>query len=101
MNIEISYAILYSIVIITLILTITRKMSMGIGIVGIGLGLGIAYILAPYMSIVIEPLGQALFYGATWTIPAYLGAGHLITLLGLVGMAVYNLLSSGGKIIWA
>jgi hypothetical protein len=101
MNIEISYMILFASIIIVGILTITRKMSMGIGIAGIGSGLLIAWLLSPYMAIVIEPVGQFLFYGGDLTLSAMLGIGHLASLIVMTGMAGYNLMSSGGKIIWA
>lgn len=101
MNIEISYAILFASIAIIAILTVTRKMSMGIGIVGIALGFAISLILAPYMTMVITPVGQALFYGGDWSLAAILGLTHLASMIVLVGMAAYNLISSGGKIIWA
>ena len=100
-NIELAYWILFSIIGIIAVLTATRKMSFGIGMVMIGLGFIATYFLSAYMSIIINPVGQALFYGANWTIPAILGALHLTTLILIVVMAGYNLLSSGGKIIWA
>ncbi len=100
-TIEISYMILFAVIAIIAILTITRKMSLGIGIIGIALGFIIAYVLAPYMSIVIYPVGQAMFYGGSWGLPAILGIAHLASLIVMVGIAGYNLLSSGGRIIWA
>jgi len=48
-----------------------------------------------------EPIGSAIFFGGAWALPAILGLVHLITMIILVVMAGYNLLSSGGKIIWA
>lgn len=101
MNIEISYMIIFAAIIITAILAFTRKMSMGIGLTGMGLGFGIAYILGPYMQIVIGPMGDALFYGGEWTIPAILGVIHLSSMIFVVIVAIYNLMSSGGKIVWA
>jgi hypothetical protein len=101
MMIEISYMILFAVIIIVAILSITRKMSLGIGLAGIGAGLLIAWVMAPYMNIVIGPIGEALFYGGNWTIAAIVGIVHLGTLIAMTGMATYNLMSSGGKIIWA
>lgn len=101
MNIEISYMVLFACITIIGILGATRKMSMGIALIGIGLGLAVAWVLAPYMAIVIEPVGQAIFYGGNWTLGAMLGIIHLATLIVMVGMAGYNLASSGGKIAWA
>lgn len=101
MNIEISYMVLFACIIIIGILGATRKMSLGIAIIGMGLGLLVAWILAPYMAVVIEPVGQALFYGGSWGYMAILGIIHLATLIIMVGMAGYNLASSGGKIAWA
>jgi len=101
MTIELAYVILFACITIIGILGVTRKMSIGIAITGIGLGLGISYILAPYMTIVMGPVGEAIFYGGNWTLAAILGLTHLITLIAMVIHASYNLMSSGGKIIWA
>ena len=101
MNIEISYMVIYAAIIITLILTVTRKMSMGIGLTGIGTGFAIAYFLGPYMQIVMGPLGQAIFYGGDWSLQAILGAMHLGSMVVILLVAIYNLMSSGGKIVWA
>lgn len=101
MNIEISYMVLFACIIIIGILGASRKMSLGIAMIGMGLGLIVSWVLAPYMSIVIEPVGMAIFYGGTWGIMAILGLIHLATLIIMVVMAGYNLASSGGKIAWA
>jgi hypothetical protein len=99
--IEIMYMILFACIVIIGILAITKKMSIGIGLVGVGTGLLIAWLLAPYMSIVIGPVGQAIFYGGDWSMQAILGVIHLSTMIVMTGMAGYNLMSSGGKIVWA
>lgn len=101
MNIETSYAILIGVVIILTILTVTRKMSLGIGLIGIGTGFGIAFLLAPYTEIVMSPVGNAIIYGGAWTINVILGVAHLATMIIIVIIAAYNLMASGGKIIWA
>jgi len=101
MQIELIYVILFSIITVIGILGATKKMSMGIALIGIGLGLTIAYIFAPYMEIVMSPLTQAIWYGATWGLGAFLAVGHIASLIFLVVVAAYNLMSSGGKIVWA
>lgn len=101
MMIEISYWVLFACITIIGILGATRKMSLGIALSGIGLGLAVAWVLAPYLDIVIEPIRQVLWFGGVWGIPAILGIIHLATLIVMVGMAGYNLASSGGKIAWA
>ena len=101
MNIEISYLLLFASIFIVAILTVTRKMSLGIGLVCIGLALLISWILAPYTAIVMSPVTMAIFYGGDWTLGAILGISHLISMILLVIVAVYNLMRSGGKIIWA
>lgn len=100
-TIEISYLIIFTVISLILMLTITRKMSMGIGLTAIGTGLIIAWILSPYMLIVIHPVGQALFYGGNWNISAILGLIHLASLIYITLVAFYNLFASGGKITWA
>lgn len=101
MNIEIAYWVLFAIISVIAILGITRKLNIGIALAGIVLGLIVAWLLAPYMEIVIYPVGQALFYGGSWSIPALLGLIHLATMIIIVGEAGYNLSISGGKIVWA
>jgi len=99
--IEISYLVLFACIFIIGILAATKKMSMGIALTGMGLGLFIAWIMEPYMTFVIGPVGQAILYGSDWTLAAILGLTHLIFMISVVIMAGYNLISSGGKIIWA
>lgn len=101
MAIELIYWILFSMIAVITILTSTRKMSLGIGIVGILLGLGIVYVFSPYMNIVIQSVGTAVFYGGAYTLPVMLAIGHIISLMAIVVVAMYNLVASGGKIIWA
>ena len=100
-SIELIYAIIFGVISVIGILTITRKMSIGIGLIGIGLGMAIAYILSPYMDVVMNPITQSIFYGAVWDIPAILGVLHIASLVFMVIVAMYNLMASGGKIIWA
>lgn len=98
---ELAYLILFSCIFIIGILGVTRKMSMGIALSGIGAGLIIAWIMAPYMEVVMTPIGQAIFYNGVWTISAILGLAHLVSLIAICILAGYNLMSSGGKITWA
>ena len=101
MNIELAYWILFSIIAIIGILTFTNKMSFGIGIIGLLAGFVISYLLAPYMNIVMQPVGQAIFYGGAFTFPVILAIIHFILMVIAVFVAIYNLMSSEGEIIWA
>lgn len=100
-TIELIYVILFSVISMIAILTITRKMSVGIGLTAIATGLIIAWIMSPYMEIVMYPVTQSLFYGATWGIPAILGVIHTASLIYIAIVGFYNLIASGGKITWA
>lgn len=101
MQIEITYMILFAVALITLILTWTRKMSVGIGLCGIGLAFAIGFIIAPYSSLIMNPVSWAIAYGGSWTLSAILGVSHILSMCFIAGIGVYNLMMSKGKIIWA
>lgn len=79
----------------------TKKMSLGIAIACAIGGFGIAWIFSDYSAIVIHPVGLSLWYGYDWSISAILGMIHIVSTIGMVVVAGYNLISTGGRIIWA
>ena len=101
MNIELSYMIIFAVMFVIAILSVTRKMSLGIGIMGLLAAFGVGWYLSPYTEIVINPITNAIFYNGDWTLAAILGLTHLITMIIVCIIASYNLLKSGGKIVWA
>ena len=101
MQIELSYMIMIVFLILFGILGFTRKMSAGIAMASLAGGFVISYFLAPYMAAVINPLGNAIAYGYTMGLVEWVGAINLISMGYMVTVAGYNLVSSGGKIVWA
>lgn len=101
MIIEISYAIIFSVIAILFALSITGKMSLGIGLVGMFVGFGIAWLIGPYSQIVMGPVGDAIAYGGIWTLAAILGTIHLASMIIMAVMVALNLMRSEGKITWA
>lgn len=101
MAIELSYMLMFMFLILFGILGITRKMSAGIAMASIAAGFGISYYLAPYMALVINPLGNSIAYGYSMGVVEWIGVAHLGSIVFMVLVAAYNLISSGGKIVWA
>lgn len=100
-TIEILYVISFGLIALFTILAYTRKMSIGIALISILAGLGIAWLFAPYMEIVISPIGNWIIYGFALDWYVIVAIAHLVSLFTLVIIAGSNLFRSGGKIIWA
>lgn len=100
-QIEILYVVTFTLIMLFSVLAYTKKMSIGIAIISMITGLGIAWLLAPYMQIALSPLVNWIVYGYVFTWHTGVALAHISTLFIMVGIAGYNLLHSGGKIIWA
>ena len=100
-QIEIIYLAIFTLISLIAILTYTNKMSIGIALVSIIIGSIICYVFAPYMQLVISPIGYVITYGYDITYFIIAGILHLISLIFIVSVALYNLIVSGGKITWA
>jgi len=100
-TIELMYVISFALISLFGILAYTEKMSVGIALISIGIGIVIAWYFSPYMSIAITPIANWIMYGYDITWHTIVAVGHIVSLLGMVLVAGYNLFASGGKIIWA
>lgn len=100
-QIEILYAMILSITAFFGILSYTRKISVGIALLSIIFGVGISLLMAPYMQLVIAPIGDYLFYGYTLNTLIIVSIFHLISMIAMIFVAGYNLIRSGGKITWS
>ena len=100
-QIELIYLSIFSLITMITILTYTEKMSIGIGLMSIIFGSIICYIFAPYMQMIISPIGNWIIYNYNLSYFVMAGLLHIFSLVFLVGIAIYNLIVSGGKISWA
>lgn len=101
MQIELSYMIAITLILLFGILTYTKKMSVGIGLISILGGLGVSYYFAPYTELIIKPLGDSLMYGYALQMYEYVAMFHLFSVMFILVIAMYNLYKSKGKISWA
>lgn len=100
-SIEILYAIPIGILIAVLIASFYGKLTLPIAFVGVIFGIILAWLLAPYTSLVMGPLANTIWYGYKWTILEALGLLHLISVFFMASVGVYNLWRSDGVKIWA
>lgn len=100
-EIEVVYLAIFTLIGLITILTYTNKMSVGIALLSLIFGIIICIIFAPYMQLIITPIGYVIFYGYTPTNFIIAGIAHLISLFFMLGVSIYNLVVSGGKITWA
>lgn len=100
-QIELTYLIIFTLITLIIILAYTNKMTVGIAIMSIVFGSLICYIFAPYMQLVISPVGDYIFYGYSLSFFVISAIAHIISLVIMLIVALYNLLISGGKITWA
>jgi hypothetical protein len=99
-SIEILYVIPLGIMIAVLIATLYGKLTIPIGIIGIALGIVMAWLLAPYTSLVMSPLANTLWYGYAWTLLEVFAVIHIFSVFWMAGIGVYNLYRSGGITAW-
>lgn len=100
-SIEILYAIPIGILIAVLIGTFYGKLTLPIGFIGVVLGLVLAWLLAPYIALVMEPLTNSIWYGYEWTLLEIFGLTHIASVFTMAGVGLYNLYRSGGVTFWA
>lgn len=100
-QIEIIYVMIFSIIALMTILAYTSKMSVGIALMSIIFGSVICYIFAPYMQLIISPIGNWIFYSYDLNLVVFVSLIHIFSLVFLLLVAMYNLIVSGGKITWA
>lgn len=100
-QVELLYVLTFGLVMLFSILAVYKKMSVGIALVSLATGIGIAWLFAPYMAIAIAPIVDYVVYGYTFTWQTGVAMAHLGSLFAMVIIAGYNLLRSGGRIIWA
>lgn len=100
-QIELVYAVLIGLLISVAVATYFRKLTLGIGLFGLLAGIGIAWFFADWMTMVMTPMSNSLWYGYDWGLLEILALVQIITMCAMVGMALYNLYKSGGKIVWA
>lgn len=100
-TIELGYWLAFFAMIVMTMAAYLEKVSWGILIGGfLGASL-IAWGAMEYTAIVMGPVGNALWYGYDWTLGAYLGLIHLISVFVVVASYMLNLAKSDGRIGWA
>jgi hypothetical protein len=100
-QIELLYAIPIGILISVLIATFYGKLSMPIGFIGVMAGIGIAWLLSPYIALIMNPLTNCIWYGYEWTLLTMFGLLHIISVFVIASESLYNLYLSGGIKTWA
>lgn len=100
-QIEILYAMILSITAFFGILAYTRKVSVGIALLSVIFGVGMSLLMAPYMQLVIAPIGDYIFYGYALNTIIIASIFHLLSMIAMIIVAGYNLIASGGKITWS
>ena len=99
-TIDLIYTIPIIISVIAILGMYFEKVNWFTAIMGIFIGFGITYYLAPYTTLIMNPLSNSLWYGYDWGLFEYLGLFHLSTLFIMCFIALYNLYMSNGKKLW-
>ena len=100
-SIEILYVIPLGILIAVLIASFYGKLNLPIAFIGVISGILLAWLLAPYIALVMGPLTNTIWYGYDWTLLEAIGLLHIISVFSMAGVGLYNLWRSGGVKIWA
>lgn len=100
-QIEILYIIVISLITLFSILAYTKKMSTGIALFSLLTGIGITWLLNNYISMLIHPLSNTIFYGYSWNLFTIMVLAQIVLVFIAVIVRGYNLYISGGKIGWA
>lgn len=100
-TIEILYLIPIIFLIAVLIATIYGKLSLPIAFIAVIFGIILAWLLAPYTSLIMAPLANSIWYGYVWTWLEVFALLHIVSVFSMAGIGMYNLYLSGGIKIWA
>lgn len=102
MQIELLYAFSIGLSIAVLIGTLYGKLSIPMAMIIIFvIGIGITWVLSPYISLILTPLWNSVWFGYTWGWLEILALAHLITTFWVSGVMLYNLYRSEGVTGWA
>lgn len=77
-----------------------RAVNIWIGLMGIALGALITWYASPYTQYAIMPIRNYLFYGASFTWETGVAMAHVISLVFMSLVAIFNLWSSKGYSLW-
>ena len=100
-QIELLYGLPIGILILTAIAMWFKVLNPIVALLSILAGIGVAWLLSPYTALIMTPLANSLWYGYSWGFLEALALMHIVTIFGMVGIAVYNLYRSGGGKSWA
>lgn len=102
MQIELLYAISIGIAISILIATYFGKLTIPMAILSfLTFGLGIAWLLAPYTTLIMTPLSNSIWYGYSWGYVEIFALAHIIsTFFWVLPIMFYNFYATGGKTGW-
>ena len=100
-QIELLYALPIGILVLTAFGMWYRVLNPVIALLSVLTGIAIAWLFAPYTTLIMTPLSNTVWYGYEWTLIEALALTHLATIFTMVGVAVYNLYRSGGGKLWA
>lgn len=107
-GIDFAFSLIYLIPIIISIIAIIfvffNRMNKWLAGFSIGGSVIFALLFAPFQSIVITPLVNAIWYGYDWTSPSYLPVIALVWLILTITLsigAIYNAYITNGKSFWA
>lgn len=100
---DLLYFLPITMLILASIMAYYKRITIPMAIFGVLISLGITVLFAPYQAIVLTPLVNCLWFGYSWTFPAYLpiiALAHVISLFTMGILAIYNLYISHGKSLW-
>lgn len=102
MQIELLYAITIGIAFAVLIGTWYGKLTIPMAIIiFLTVGLGLAWLLAPYTTLIMTPLANSIWYGYAWGWLELMALLHVITSMAWVlPIMVYNLYKTEGLTGW-
>lgn len=98
--IEILFWIAIGIALANLIAFATGYLSWPIAIIGMVAGLGFAIIIEPFTSLIMNPLGNSLFFGYNWGLFETVVLFFIVSCFWIVGVMTYNQWKTGGIKSW-
>ncbi len=100
-SIDLLYWLPLSLLAIAMLSAVFKKaVNMWIGLLGIGLGAGLAWYASPYTQYAIIPIRNYVFYGTDFTLATGVAMAHILSLIFMSLVAIFNLWSTKGYTLW-
>ena len=100
-SIDLLYWLPLSLLAIAILSAVFKKaVNMWIGLMGIGLGAGLAWYASPYTQYAIIPIRNYVFYGTDFTLATGVAISHILSLIFMSLVAIFNLWSTKGYSLW-